>query len=261
MKILSFFILSLVFVKYHTAQAADTLHVGAHDLNMRALQKGEYNYIVYFRKTKESPSRSAILVRMNVNIQEYKNKPAIVVTQQWERDTIIHTARSIFNTNDFSTISHDTWWKALGYSMKFDFDTRKVEYKNAGLKNGIPDSVIKKGIADFEQSFEKYNLNWHDDLIIYTLLPYREGTTFIINFYDPGFGKAEEVAYAVTGSEILISHDGQKRACWVLNHNDRDEPGGYERFWIDKKTHEVLKEEDFGRNGYRYKLKIGISGN
>jgi|GEM_PF-3138364 len=31
-------------------------------------------------------------------------------------------------------------------------------------------------------------------------------------------------------------------------------------FWISKATREVLKEEDHSPSGYRYKFKIGISG-
>jgi hypothetical protein len=36
---------------------------------------------------------------------------------------------------------------------------------------------------------------------------------------------------------------------------------GYERFWIAKKTHEVLKLENYNGEGqgYRYKVKLGIA--
>jgi hypothetical protein len=41
----------------------------------------------------------------------------------------------------------------------------------------------------------------------------------------------------------------------------RDPSGnGYQRFWISKKTREVLKEADQFPTGFRYKMKIGISG-
>jgi hypothetical protein len=79
----------------------------------------------------------------------------------------------------------------LGYLMKFDFEAKKAEYKNIALKTGIPDSVIRKGTEGFNQFLAKYNLNWHDDLLIYTMLPYADNRTFVINYYDPGFGGAE----------------------------------------------------------------------
>jgi hypothetical protein len=34
---------------------------------------------------------------------------------------------------------------------------------------------------------------------------------------------------------------------------------GYQRFWIDKKSLEVLKEEDSFNGGYRHKLKMKVS--
>jgi hypothetical protein len=65
------------------------------------------------------------------------------------------------------------------------------------------------------------------------------------------------VLYSVTGSDVLTGSRGGKIDCWVLYHS---EPAGTEKFWIAKKTKEVLKEEDSGPNGYRYKVKFGISG-
>jgi hypothetical protein len=64
--------------------------------------------------------------------------------------------------------------------------------------------------------------------------------------------------YTVTGSDFLTDQDSKKINCWVLNYSDG--PNGYERFWISKRTKEVLKEEDFSARGYRYKIKLGISG-
>jgi len=252
------FILLLAAAVPAMAMGTDTLHVQPKDVDVKSLRRGEYNYIIYFRKTKESPANRMIAVRMNVGDQPYHNKPAIIVKQQWDRDTVIHSAYSVFSPKDFSSILHDTWWKSIGYSMKFDFEAKKADYKNVSLKDGIPDSVIRKGTEDFNQSFEKYNLNWHDDLLIYTMLPYKENRTFMINYYDPGFGKAEEVAYTVTGSATITGSNGEKIDCWILNHDDKDT---YERYWISKKTREVLKEEDFGKNfGYRFKIKLGVSG-
>jgi len=227
---------------------------------MSVLRNGDYNYVVYNKKTKESPASRIVLINFYVEKKSYHNHPSIFITQQWDLDTVVHSSSSIFDAKTFATIMHDTYWKRLGYSMKFDFEAKKVEFKNVSLKNGIPDSIKSKNIADFNNSFDKYNLNWHEDLLVYTLLPYKENRTFMINYYDPGFGKAEEVSYTVTGSAFLTGSNGEKIDCWVLNHDESAYPGSYERFWISKKTKEVLKEEDFYNHAYRYKLKLGVSG-
>jgi hypothetical protein len=246
------------------AKNRDTLHVQPKDIDLKHLQTGDFGYILYHKKTKDGPALRITLVKMNVESQVYHGKSAFVIKQQWDYDTVMHTSYSVFDAKDFSTILHDTYWKQLGYSMKFDFETKKVEFKNVSYKGEIPDSIKTSVIKDFNQSFDKYNLNWHEDLIVYTILPYKENRTFAINYYDPGFGKAEEVMYSVTGSDTLVGRSGEKVDCWVLNHytDDKFPEKGYERFWIAKKTNEVLKEEDFGgpAYGYRYKLKLGISG-
>ena len=246
------------------ANTADTIRVEPNTLDLKHLQKGNISYLQFGKKTKDGAATRVALIKFNVQAGQYHNKPAITVTQQWEMDTIVHKCLSVFNAKDFSTLLQDAYWKRLGYSVKLDFETRQVSYTKLNTKTDVPDSVKSEAIKDFNDSFNKYNLNWHADMLIYSLLPYKENRVFIINYYDPGFEKSTEVAYTVTGSDLLTGSNGEKIDCWVLNnYNDNKAPEkGYERFWISKKTHEVLKlENDFGGGrGFRYKLKLGIAG-
>jgi hypothetical protein len=234
----------------------DTLHVRGSDLNIKGLQTGTYTYVILRKKNAESPAASMILVNMTVERGTYHDKAAIIVRQQWERDSVVHKAYSVFDARDFSTLLHDTYWKQLGFAMIFDFETRTFASRKED--RDCPDSIRVSCEQELAASFGAYNLNWHDDLVIYSMLPYKEGRTFMINYYDPGFGKPVEVPYTVTGSDVLTGRDGGKIDCWVLAHTDEN---GTERFWIAKKNQEVLKEEDHGAKSgsYRYKLKVGIS--
>jgi len=237
------------------AQKGDTIHVQPVDLNIKGLQTGNYSYLIVRQKAKDSPVKSMVLAKMSVQREMYHNKPAIVVRQQWDRDSIVHKAYTVFDARDFSTLLHDTYWRAYGFSMIFDFETRKFDSKS--VDRPIPDSVRNSCEEEFAASFGAYNLNWHDDLVIYSMLPYKENRTFMINYYDPGFGKPAEVGYSVTGSDILVDRGGASIDCWVLEHGDEN---GTEKFWISKKTREVLKEEDHGKTwGYRFKYKLGVS--
>jgi len=202
------------------AAAVDTLQVNASDINMKSLQTGSYSYAIYYRKTKQSPAQRLTLVTINIKADTYNNKPVFVATQEWDRDTIIHRAYTVFNAVDFSTIIHNTWWKSLGYEMKFDFDKKSVDFEPNGIKGDVPDSTKTSVTNDFKASLDAYALNWHADLLVYQVLPYKEGRTFMINFIDPGFGKAEKVAYSVTGSDVLTDSRGQKIDCWLLNHTE-----------------------------------------
>jgi hypothetical protein len=256
MKSIFVLLFSLLITIVAAAQPGDTLEIKRGDLNMHALQLGKYSYILYYQKAKASPAQNIILVKIDAEAGQYHGKSVIIIKQEWDRDTVVHAAYSIFNADDFSTIVHDSYWKHMGYSMKFDFEAKTAVFTDRGIKGGIPDSIKTIATNDFNQSFQSYNLNWHADLIVYQLLPYKANRTFIINYYDPGLAKTQKVAYTVTGSEFLTDTHGQKVECWVLNHND---PGDiYERFWISKKTNEVLKEEDSSPRGLRYKVKIGV---
>jgi hypothetical protein len=234
----------------------DTLRVQASDLAIRDLQTGDYSYLIVRRKAKDSPAMSMILAKMSVERISYHGRPAIAVRQQWDRDSVVHRAYSVFDAGTFSTLLHDTYWRALGYSMVFDFDARTFDSKP--VLRAITDSARRSCSAELAASFGSYNLNWHDDLVIYSLLPYKEGRTFLINYYDPGFGKPVEVPYTVTGSDWLVSRGGERIECWTLEHGDEN---GVEKYWISKKTREVLEEEDRGARGeYRYKYKLGVEG-
>ncbi len=93
---------------------------------------------------------------------------------------------------------------------------------------------------------------------VFPLLPFKEGVTFVIPFYDPGTGSSfQQVAYTVMGSSELVGYNDQKIDCWLLSHEER---GNKEIFWISKKTREVLKlEQEINGSLYRYKIKLGFS--
>ena len=254
------YILSVFFIVMLAASAAaqkgDTVHVRPSDLNIKGLQTGDYSYLIVRQKGLDSPAASMIVAKMTVSRETYHNKPAIVVRQQWDRDSIVHQAYTVFDASDFSTLLHDTYWRVLGYALVFDFEARKFDSR--AVVRSIPDSVRTSCEQELAGSFGAYNLNWHDDLVIYSMLPYKENRTFMINFYDPGFGKPVEVPYTVSGSGRLTDRGGAGIDCWILEHGDEN---GVEKFWISKKTSEVLKEEDHGKNwGYRFKYKLGVAG-
>ena len=154
------------------AQKGDTLHVRPADLNIKGLQTGDYSYLIIRQKARDSPATSMILAKMSVTRENYHDKPAIVVRQQWDRDSVVHKAYTVFDARDFSTLLHDTYWRVLGFAMVFDFETRKFDSRAVGKP--IPDSVKTSCEQEFAASFGAYNLNWHDDLVIYSMLPYKE---------------------------------------------------------------------------------------
>src|SRR5438552_6279283 len=238
------YVIVLLFLFAHSASGhnTDALVVGTHDLEMHNLQPGNFTYVVYFKKTADGPAERITLVRISVERTIVNGRNLFQITQKWESgDEVVHTARTLHDANDFSTVFHETWWKRLGYSTIFDFTAKRVDFKGQ-----VEDSAKSKIIEDFNQSFGNYNLCWHSDLVIFPLLPYKQGRTFVIKFYDPGFGKAQDETYQVTGSELLGASDVNKIDCWVMEHKFEipASGSGTERLWISNRIDEVLKEED-----------------
>jgi hypothetical protein len=233
------------------AQKGDTVSIGPENLRLNSLNYGNHAYAVYFKKTKNSPAERIMLVKIKVE----KQNSEIIVKQQWDRDTVVHAAVTRFDAKNFSTLAHDTYWKRLGYTSKFDFVNKRVSFEGK-----IADSLKTKTTKEMNNSFSKYNLNWHSDLVIFPLLPFKENRVFKINFYDPGFGDPSEVFYKVEGSEQLASASG-KVDCWILVIRHTEPSASTQKFWISKKSNEVLKEEDEFGGQYRYKLKMAVSEN
>ena len=113
-------------------------------------------------------------------------------------------------------------------------------------------------LAAFNTARAQYFLNWHLDLEVFPLLTYKDKTTYVINFYDPGFPTPPQMqTYTVIGSGTLQGYDSQTIDCWMLRHGSL--PQNLETFWISKKTGEVLKlEQEYGGR-FRYKIKLGFS--
>jgi hypothetical protein len=220
---------------------------------LKNLKIGKSAYLVYNKKSKTSPSERITLVKINVENRLINKKPVIAISQQWDMDTIVHSAYTVLNASDLSTLEHDYYWKRLGYSTKFNFETKEVSYDGY-----VPDSVKSTSMNDFNESFGRYTLNWHSDLVIFPLLPFKDQRTFKIKFYDPGFGKAEEVFYTVIGKEVLTNSSGEQITCWVMEHKLAPAVG-YQKFWISQRTSEILKEEDSFNGRLRYKLKLFIT--
>ena len=238
--------------------APDTVRVGPQQLQLQYLKPGHLNYLGYFRKTPDSPSVGLTLVDITIEKQTYEKQPAFVVQQRWDADgKLAHTARTVFAARDFAMLRHDTYWLRTGYAANFDFTTRQVTYEPNGVP---PDSVQRAYQQELAHAAEQATLNWHSDLIVFSLLPYQEKRTFRINFYDPGFGPPTETLYTVVGSENLPGSGGAPVPCWILEYKyEWKQKPVVQRFWIAKKTREVLREDQKLSAGHGYKLKTAAT--
>ncbi len=236
------------------AQQYDTIQVTSAIVNTQTLIEGTHRYLVYF-KTKENETGGRMqLWSRKIEKSNWNGKNTIVVTQIWEdKDTVIHSTKSVCDAKTMQPLFHQSWWKHLGMSI-YDFEKKKGEVNGYTLNDADTSKSRTRSWVAFKESLDKYVLNWHLDLEVFPLLPFKENAIFSIPYYDPGSGKPKDVVYTVTGSGKLEGYNKDLVDCWLLLHESKDNK---EIFWISKKTHEVLKlEQLLNGNLYRYKIKL-----
>jgi hypothetical protein len=250
------------------AQKSDTVQITSANINTKVLKEGTHRYLVYFKMNKDSVRTQTQFWTRTIKRTDYNSTPAIEITQEWEdKDSIMHIVKSISDAKTMQPLYHKTWWKVPTSRTStaktvnvttVDFINKTVDYNGKTLNDTVSSNQAKRIWAGYKSSVDKYFLNWHLDLETFPLLPYKNGVTFVIPFYDPGTGSGfQKVAYTVTGSAELSGYNNQKIDCWLLIH---EEKGNKEIFWVSKKTKEVLKlEQVLDGNFYRYKLKLGFS--
>lgn len=253
MKSIITLLLSILFYKNAvSAQEIDTVRITHKNLKINQLKVGISQYLVYILEDKNAPKTSLQIWNIDVKKESYQGKNAISVYQKWEgKDTIIHTANSISLAENFKPVYHESWWNKRGKQV-FDDDKKKLWIDDEEIDSSELD-VKKKSVYSSFTAAKDYFLNWHLDLEIFSMLPYKKNRTFVIPFYEFGYEKPKNVSYTVTGENDLF-YNGQRIKCWLLQH---EEEGNKELFWISKATYEVLKMEQLIYDKvYRYKLKI-----
>lgn len=253
--IISFFVLA---ANVFGQSKAKIITIQAKDLDLKSVRTGKSSYLVYTKKSKQSGAENLYIANVNVESKLYDGKPSYSITQVWERGEIpFHKAHTILSALDGTTLWHETYWERTGMTLKFDFANKKISYEGKPNEEFKPQfaEYKKKTEADFQGSFSSYNLNWHSDLIIFSMLPFKENRIIKVNWFDPGSTESQFASYTVKGSEIIIGSAGERIDCWVVEHKP-EKFDGLQKFWISKETKEVLKEEDFFNNSYRFKLKL-----
>lgn len=237
--------------------AGDTLLITPNIIKTSQLKTGTNRYLVYFKMAPGASRTNTQFWTRSIERSVQNGKPVFVITQSWEdKDTIMHTTKSVSDAASFQTISHESWWKQRG-SSSFDL-TKKEAFLNGAALTDADTALQKKRVWEaYKKAWDVFTLNWHLDLEVFSFLPYKSGVTFLIPYYDPGSIAPQNVAYTVTGTAQLEGYNQQKMECWLLVH---EEKGNKEVFWICKKTNEVLKLEQLVNGKIeRYKIKLAYS--
>jgi hypothetical protein len=232
-----------------TANAqTDTIRLKDKRLITSALKPGLKQYLVYFQTSAKHKSLGFWFWLRDIKIENRNGEKVFAITQHWySNDT--NSYRSVYSINraaDFAPIYHAETIKNITKA-----------YNWGGDKITGADTVAQNAQKGFTLDFNLPNFNWNLDIETFEMLPLAAGKTFAINFYDAGLDPPAYVNYKVTGSEIVTTLNNEQVDCWKL-FTEGDNNGSHysETYWISKKGHEFLKEEDAFNGGYRYKIKM-----
>lgn len=226
----------------------DTILLNDKRLNTAVLKAGLKQYLVYFQDPKKKTNLRFSLWLRNIQLQNRNGEKVFTVTQHWfGSDTTSY--RYIYSINkavDFAPLYHS---ETIG--------TKTRAYNWSPYKITGADSVAQNLQRSFSLDFSLPNFNWNLDIETFEMLPLARGKTFAINFYDAGLDPPAYVNYQVIGSEVIQTIGNEKIDCWKLA-TEGDYKGTHysETYWISKKDHEFLKEEDSFNGIYRYKIKM-----
>jgi hypothetical protein len=226
----------------------DTITAGNHKLLTAQLKPGLRQYLVYFQAPTQPKLLKLSLWLRNISIEKLHGEDVFVTTQHWySPDTAgYRTFRSINKKADFAPLFHAE--KAGGKTKAYNWTATKI--------TGA-DTVANNAANSFSLNFDRANLNWNLDIETFEMLPLAEHKRFAIYFYDAGLTPPAYVIYKVIGSETVSLNNNINIDCWKLFTEGKIPNGGSytETYWISKKNHELLKEEDFYNGMYRYKIK------
>jgi hypothetical protein len=232
------------------AQApADTVRPGKGHLLTAVLKPGLRQYLVTYQNPKQSRSLTFWYWMRDIRVSDRGGRKVFAIKQHWYgSDT--NAYRSVYSLNaadDFAPAYHRE--TVRGKTAAYNWNPDGI----AGA-----DTVEGNARKAFSLKFDEPNYNWNLDIETFEMLPLAAGRSFLINFYDAGLDPPKYVLYKVVGSEELDLLNGGKTDCWKLGTEGTDPKGGAysEIYWISKKGHEFLKEEDAFSGMFRYKIKM-----
>lgn len=227
----------------------DTVRPGKGGLLTRQLKPGLRQYLICMQDPKSKRELGFWYWLRDIRQEKRAGGDVVVIRQRWYgSDT--STYREVYSVNsarDFAPVyfRENVPGKIVAYNWGED-----------GIAGA--DSVDGNSRKDWSLAFTQPNLNWNLDIETFELLPLAAGKSFLINFYDAGLDPPQYVLYSVKGSEQLTLLDGAQTDCWKLVTEGKGPSGTpySETYWISKKGHEFLKEEDHYGSVYRLKIRM-----
>ena len=239
------------------ADAPAVATIAPADMHLEFLRPATMTWLVYMHGAAGTGISRAMLATSEVKRERVDGADAWVIEQHWEDETgTMHTARTVHAASDVATLSQtSTWTRPTG---KITMSVVPAEGRGT-VEGEVPDAARERMQAGFTAMKDSWWFNWHSDLVLLPLLPYEKGGTLRVHLFDVGMPAPMDVDYIVAGDRRLQGADGTAYDCWLVEtESGKPGSGNYQRFWIDKASRVVLKEEDVFNGQYRSKVLLTV---
>ena len=219
---------------------ATVIRVGDSIVDTKWLKPGSHRYLRYEVKNGQRMARD--IWDRTISFETKDGHRMLHITQRWdEANPPPGTASALdqdswFEPETFRPITQvRTITKADGKTIGgYRFGAAGVE----GMKD-LPDNARR----DFALAYGEWPFNFEYDMELLQTLPLQAGFNASIPFYDAGVDKqADRYNFKVAGSGDIVGWDGRDIDCWVVTA-DYKSGTVKSRFWFDKRTHLLVREE------------------
>lgn len=251
---LIFIILGILFCQTKLFAQTDTVKCNNHVLVAKQLKRGLTKYLVYSEDSVSQIKSGISIWERNISLKKLNNREIIVINQIWQGLDSINSRREIT-----SQIDATTFIPLYHYTLSTASNGRKRTEAFVFQKDSIkaPDSSNINN-KSFGIAIDQPVFNWELDIETFAQLPLKTGKTFVIPFYHPGSKTLPAYyTYYVEGEESIPGLQHTNIICWRLVYRD-DNTGNYSIWWLNKRTHTVVKMKEYYNGRFRYKLLMGV---
>ena len=210
------------------------------------LEPGVHRYVRY---TVTGSKRSAIDIwTRTISFEPRDGRRAMHIAMRWDEvggAVAFLEQDSWFDVDSFRPQTHVRRLQRTG-SDKFEVGGyRFLPDKIVGMTE-LPENLRK----DFTIASSEPAYNFEYDMEFLQALPLGKGYSVSIPFYDPGDSQTPTARYTfkVAGSDRIRGADGPAYECWLVTA-DYNTDRIRSRFWFDKKTQVMVREEQVQDDG------------
>lgn len=193
----------------------------------------------YLRYTVQEGRRETVDIwERKVSLEDVGGRAVVRVDQRWDRvvsPASVRSQTSIFEAGSFRPLAHTSRVERDGTSVlsAYRFEDDRIVGD---------DQIADNSKSGFVQVTTEPTFNFETDLELFQALPWRQGYSVSLMFYDPGLTAPTRYVFRTVGSAVIAGTEGSPVDCWIVTA-DYNTGVVVKTFWIAKVSQLVVHEE------------------